>query len=60
VTTPGFLDHLDLASLDDLPRIDELVQVGLLDPALGAVPAADPEEMLPESPAGAPTDPPEE
>ncbi len=30
VTTPEFLDHLDLAALDDLPRIDELMQVGLL------------------------------
>jgi segregation and condensation protein B len=30
VTTPSFLDHFDLASLDDLPRIEELLQVGLL------------------------------
>jgi segregation and condensation protein B len=30
VTTPGFLDHFDLGSLDDLPRIEELLQVGLL------------------------------
>jgi segregation and condensation protein B len=30
VTTTGFLDHFDLASLDDLPRIEELLQVGLL------------------------------
>ena len=30
VTTADFLDHLDLAALDDLPRIDELMQVGLL------------------------------
>ena len=30
VTTSAFLDHLDLAALDDLPRIDELMQVGLL------------------------------
>jgi segregation and condensation protein B len=30
VTTPAFLDHLDLAALDDLPRIEELMQVGLL------------------------------
>jgi segregation and condensation protein B len=30
VTTPAFLDHLDLAHLDDLPRIEELLQVGLL------------------------------
>jgi segregation and condensation protein B len=31
VTTQAFLDHFDLASLDDLPRIEELLQVGLLD-----------------------------
>ncbi len=30
VTTDAFLDHLDLANLDDLPRIEELMQVGLL------------------------------
>ncbi|MGI9433420.1 MAG: SMC-Scp complex subunit ScpB [Geminicoccaceae bacterium] len=30
VTTPDFLDHLDLSVLDDLPRIEELMQVGLL------------------------------
>ena len=30
VTTTDFLDHLDLENLDDLPRIEELMQVGLL------------------------------
>ncbi len=30
VTTTDFLDHLDLSVLDDLPRIEELMQVGLL------------------------------
>ncbi len=30
VTTNDFLDHLDLTALDDLPRIEELMQVGLL------------------------------
>ena len=30
VTTSDFLDHLDLSALDDLPRIEELMQVGLL------------------------------
>lgn len=30
VTTTDFLDHLDLTALDDLPRIEELMQVGLL------------------------------
>jgi segregation and condensation protein B len=49
-TTPAFLDHLDLGSLDDLPRIDELVQVGLLGPELHAVPDAMPDESL--EPAG--------
>jgi segregation and condensation protein B len=49
VTTSGFLDHLDLTSLDDLPRIDELVQVGLLGPALTPVPAADADDEPPES-----------
>jgi hypothetical protein len=38
VTTPALLDHFDLASLDDLPRIEELLQVGLL--GQGAAPAA--------------------
>lgn len=38
VTTAAFLDHFDLATLDDLPRIEELVQGGLL----LAVPADDP------------------
>jgi hypothetical protein len=37
VTTASFLDHFDLASLDDLPRIEELLQVGLL--AASAPPA---------------------
>jgi segregation and condensation protein B len=44
VTTAGFLDHLDLTSLDDLPRIDELVQVGLLGPVVGAMPSSQPED----------------
>ncbi len=30
VTTAAFLDHFDLGSLDDLPRIEELLQLGLL------------------------------
>ncbi|NJO38687.1 MAG: SMC-Scp complex subunit ScpB [Rhizobiales bacterium] len=43
VTTPAFLDHLDLAHLDDLPRIEELLQVGLLGTpgALRGEPAAE-------------------
>jgi segregation and condensation protein B len=56
VTTSGFLDHLDLTSLDDLPRIDELVQVGLLGPALSAVPTTDPEEIPSEPQVDPPTD----
>ena len=39
VTTAGFLDHFDLASLDDLPRIEELLQLGLLG---GAAPGGKP------------------
>ncbi|MEZ5933399.1 MAG: SMC-Scp complex subunit ScpB [Alphaproteobacteria bacterium] len=46
VTTAAFLDHLDLAQLDDLPRIEELLQVGLLGTpgALRGEPAAEEEE----------------
>jgi segregation and condensation protein B len=48
VTTADFLDHLDLGSLDDLPRIEELVQVGLLtdlaSPPAPAEPGEDPED----------------
>jgi segregation and condensation protein B len=40
VTTPALLDHFDLASLDDLPRIEELLQVGLI--TSGAPPAQAP------------------
>jgi segregation and condensation protein B len=43
VTTPALLDHFDLASLDDLPRIEELLQVGLLGDGGGA-PPPDPDE----------------
>jgi segregation and condensation protein B len=38
VTTPGFLSHFGLASLGDLPQLDELRAAGLLDltpPVLG-------------------------
>ena len=38
VTTAAFLDHFDLASLDDLPRIEELLQLGLLGAAGDAGP----------------------
>ncbi|MFP4126049.1 MAG: SMC-Scp complex subunit ScpB [Alphaproteobacteria bacterium] len=31
VTTAAFLDHFDLASLDDLPRVEELAAAGLFD-----------------------------
>ena len=40
VTTPAFLDHFALASLDDLPRVEELLHAGLLSLA----PAAPAEE----------------
>lgn len=36
VTTTAFLDHFDLASLDDLPRVEELAAAGLFD--AGATP----------------------
>jgi segregation and condensation protein B len=38
VTTPGFLDHFGLESLDELPGVDELKAAGLLDtrPAIAA------------------------
>lgn len=42
VTTPAFLDHFDLASLDDLPRIEELAAAGLFDTAASAQQAEDP------------------
>jgi segregation and condensation protein B len=32
VTTPAFLDHFDLASLDDLPRLEELEGAALFKP----------------------------
>jgi segregation and condensation protein B len=43
VTTTDFLDHLDLSNLDDLPRIEELVQVGLF--ASPATVGADPSDQ---------------
>jgi segregation and condensation protein B len=39
-TTTAFLDHFDLASLDDLPRVEELAAAGLFDGAT-TVPAQD-------------------
>jgi segregation and condensation protein B len=46
VTSPAFLDHFDLASLDDLPRIEELLQLGLLGGAApgGSAPSGLPDE----------------
>lgn len=35
VTTPGFLDHFGLTSLDDLPGVEELKAAGLLDKRSG-------------------------
>jgi segregation and condensation protein B len=39
VTTAAFLDHFDLASLDDLPRVEELAAAGLFDTAVAPSPA---------------------
>jgi chromosome segregation and condensation protein ScpB len=36
VTTPAFLDQFGLASLDDLPRLDELEGASLFDVAKDA------------------------
>jgi segregation and condensation protein B len=54
VTTPAFLDHLDLSQLDDLPRIEELMQVGLLGSkeALRGEPAAEEDEPAGEAVVG--------
>ncbi|MEA1938101.1 MAG: SMC-Scp complex subunit ScpB [Pseudomonadota bacterium] len=43
MTTPAFLDHFGLESLDDLPRKDELEASGLLDkrPAIDVIPSSD-------------------
>jgi hypothetical protein len=46
VTTAAFLDHFDLAALDDLPRIEELLQLGLL----GAEGAGKPSLQTPAAP----------
>lgn len=43
VTTPAFLDHFSLASIMDLPGLDDLKASGLLDrrPAIEAIPSGD-------------------
>jgi segregation and condensation protein B len=51
VTTPAFLDHFDLAALDDLPRIEELLQLGLLG---GAAPGGSPPRAPPDGEADEP------
>jgi segregation and condensation protein B len=45
-TTPDFLDHFGLASLDDLPGLADLKAAGLLDPrpAMAVVPGGRAEE----------------
>ena len=45
LTTPAFLDHFALASLDDLPGVDDLRAAGLLDrrPALVTLPGTTPQ-----------------
>jgi len=49
-TTATFLAHFGLASLKDLPKLEELKAAGLLDPLPPASPARSPEEPL--SPGG--------
>ncbi len=51
VTTPTFLDHLDLTSLDDLPQIEELVQIGLLGPVLSPAPPVETDEFAEDPPS---------
>ncbi len=52
VTTAAFLDHFDLGSLDDLPRIEELLQLGLLGAAeTGEQSPFGPSDELPEPPS---------
>jgi segregation and condensation protein B len=49
VTTAAFLDHFDLTSLDDLPRIEELLQLGLLGATATAGGAFGPADELPDA-----------
>jgi len=54
VTTIDFLDHLDLSNLDDLPRIEELMQVGLFaspEAAAGTDSSDEEEEAATDEPA---------
>jgi segregation and condensation protein B len=44
VTTPEFLSHFGLASLDDLPGVEELKAAGLLDPIAASLPGLAPLE----------------
>ena len=43
-TTQAFLDHFGLARIDDLPGLEELRQLGLVDPSANVVPVAGAEE----------------
>jgi|HigsolmetaAR203D_1030402.scaffolds.fasta_scaffold00033_60 segregation and condensation protein B len=47
VTTKGFLDHFGLASIDELPGVEELKAAGLLDsrPAITTLPGGRAEEL---------------
>ena len=49
-TTDAFLDHFGLASLNDLPGLEELKAAGMLDPMAAATPAPMDEEQLAEPP----------
>jgi segregation and condensation protein B len=53
VTTPGFLDHFGLTSLDDLPGVEELKAAGLLERRSGITLAMREEEAEAEADAAA-------
>lgn len=53
VTTPAFLVHFGLDSLDDLPRLDELSAAGLLDVGKPRPPLFEREKIEPDASPGA-------
>lgn len=47
-TTQAFLDHFGLARIDDLPGLEELRQLGLVDPGAGVLPVEGAEDGVAE------------